>query len=171
MQVTDLFPAAQVEPMREFMKTFAAKFGVERMGPVTRISNTRRALTIAEFAREQGKLDAFRNSTMEAYWLEAMNIDDDVDLRKIAARIGLTPDEALRAADDKKYLRRVDTMRAEATRMGVTGVPTFFIGDECVVGCQPYEIIAAAARKAGALLSTAMPGTPRGKGLGLEEGS
>ena len=29
-------------------------------------------------------------------------------------------------------------------------VPTFFIGDEEVVGCQPYEVLAAAAERAGA---------------------
>jgi len=32
----------------------------------------------------------------------------------------------------------------------VTGIPTFEIGAIRVVGCQPYEVLAAAARKAGA---------------------
>lgn len=151
MQVTDMFPAARVESMREYMRTFAAKFGLEDMGSPTRISNTRRALAISEFAREQGKLDAFRDTAMEAYWREDLNLEDDTDLRTVATRVGLTPDEALRAADDKEYLRRVDAMRAEATQMGVTGIPTFFIGDECVVGCQPYEALAASAERAGAI--------------------
>ncbi len=151
MQLTDMFPAARVESMREHMKTFAAGFGVGELGSPTRISNTRRVLAISELAREQGKLDAFRDAAMDAYWREDMNLEDDADLRTVATRVGLAPDEALRAADDKEYLRRVDAMRAEATEMGVTGIPTFFIGDECIVGCQPYDVLAASAERAGAI--------------------
>jgi protein-disulfide isomerase len=52
--------------------------------------------------------------------------------------------------DDPAYQARVDLLRAEAGRMGVTGIPTFFIGDAVVVGCQPFEVLAAAVRRAGA---------------------
>jgi protein-disulfide isomerase len=33
----------------------------------------------------------------------------------------------------------------------VTGIPTFFIGDEVVVGCQPFETLAAAVERAGGI--------------------
>ena len=45
---------------------------------------------------------------------------------------------------------RVDERQADARRHGVTGIPTFFIGGEAVVGCHPYDVLAAAARRAGA---------------------
>ncbi len=148
MRVTDLFPAARMAAMREFMRSFAAKFDVEMDAP-EHLPNTRRVLAIAELAREQGRLDAFREAAMEAHWRGGKNLEDDADLRAIATSAGIDPEAALRAADDPEYERRVDALRAEAGSSGVTGVPTFFIGDECVVGCQSYEIIAAAARKAG----------------------
>jgi predicted DsbA family dithiol-disulfide isomerase len=44
----------------------------------------------------------------------------------------------------------VDQARAIAVRAGVTGIPTFDIGPSRVVGCQRYEVLAEAARRAGA---------------------
>jgi predicted DsbA family dithiol-disulfide isomerase len=41
-------------------------------------------------------------------------------------------------------------MGAEAARAGVTGIPTFIIGRRRVVGCQPYQLLAAEAEAAGA---------------------
>ena len=46
-------------------------------------------------------------------------------------------------------LARVDQRQAEARASGVTGIPTFIIAGEEIVGCQPYEILADAARRAG----------------------
>ncbi|HEY4394044.1 MAG TPA: DsbA family protein, partial [Polyangia bacterium] len=59
------------------------------------------------------------------------------------------PDEALRAADDPILLARVDEKQDEAKANGVTGIPTFIIAGEEVVGCQPYEALAEAAESAG----------------------
>ncbi len=149
MRVTDLFPAARMAEMREFMKSFAARFDVEMNAP-EHLPNTRRALAIAELAREQGRLDAFRDAAMEAHWRGGKDLEDDADLRAIATRAGIDPEAALQAADDQEYQGRVDALHAEAGSSGVTGVPTFFIGDQCVVGCQPYAVIMKAARRAGA---------------------
>jgi predicted DsbA family dithiol-disulfide isomerase len=148
MPLTAIIPAGRLAGMREYMKKFAAGFGIHEMASPQRISNTRRALAVAELARDQGKLQAFRDAAMEAYWHSEKNLEDDAELRAIAQGVGLDPDEALRAADDPKYLARVDAARAEANAAGVRGVPTFFIGDEVIVGCQPYEVLAAAARRA-----------------------
>ena len=49
--------------------------------------------------------------------------------------------------DDPAYQKRVDAMRDEASSKGVTGIPTFFINGARVVGCQPYEVLAEAARR------------------------
>jgi len=39
-------------------------------------------------------------------------------------------------------------MGREAAQAGVTGIPTFDIGDERVVGAQPFDVLAEAARRA-----------------------
>jgi predicted DsbA family dithiol-disulfide isomerase len=54
------------------------------------------------------------------------------------------------AVAEPAFRARVDAMGREAARAGVTGIPTFLIGDRRVVGCQPYEVLAAAAEAAGA---------------------
>jgi predicted DsbA family dithiol-disulfide isomerase len=47
--------------------------------------------------------------------------------------------------------RRVGAMGRDAGRAGVTGIPTFLVGRQRIVGCQPYEVIAAAAEAEGAV--------------------
>jgi predicted DsbA family dithiol-disulfide isomerase len=56
----------------------------------------------------------------------------------------------LQVARDPAALARVDGARRAALEAGVTGIPTFDIGDTRLVGCQRYEVLADAARRAGA---------------------
>jgi predicted DsbA family dithiol-disulfide isomerase len=145
-----LVPPSQAAGMREYMRQFAARFGIADMESPDHLPNTRRALAIAEYARDQGRVEAFRHVAMDAHWRRGENLEDPDDLGEVAKRAGLDPDAAVRAMDDPAYQVRVDGLRAEAGRMGVTGIPTFFIGDAVVVGCQPFEVLAAAVRRAGA---------------------
>jgi predicted DsbA family dithiol-disulfide isomerase len=137
------------------MAQFAASFGVTGMKHPSRIPNTRRALAIAELAREGGRLDEYRRAAMEAHWRDEKDLENDADLAAISRRAGLDADEALRASRDPRYLERIDDVRAEANQLGVTGIPTFVFGDLddeplAVVGCQPYEVLGRAAERAGA---------------------
>ncbi len=150
MELARLFGRERVAAMRPRMQAFAEGFGVRGLGSPDRIPNTRRALAVAEYARDQGRLDAFREAAMRAHWQEGKNLEDDGDLRAIAAGVGLDGEAALAASRDPGFLARVDEARAEANDVGVTGIPTFFFGDVVVVGCQPYEELAAAAQAAGA---------------------
>jgi predicted DsbA family dithiol-disulfide isomerase len=150
MPLTALFPAARLPAVKEHMKQFAAGFGVTGIVHPERIPNTRRVLAVAEYARAQGKLDEFRRAGMEAHWRHGNGLESDADLRAIAESVGLSGDAAVAAAEDPRYVGEIDRKMAEAAQRGVTGIPTFFIGDEAVVGCQPYEVLAAAAQRAGA---------------------
>lgn len=84
--------------MREYMRQFAARFGIEDMATPDHLPNTRRALAMAEYARDQDRLEAFRDAAMDAHWRRGENLEDDADLRAIAARAGLDSEAALRAA-------------------------------------------------------------------------
>lgn len=53
-----------------------------------------------------------------------------------------------------RYLDRVDDMRRDASRAGVTGIPTFFVGEGVIVGCQPYDTLTAAVEQAGGRRTT-----------------
>jgi predicted DsbA family dithiol-disulfide isomerase len=131
------------------MKEFATSFGVENMASPEVLPNTHRTLAMAEFAREMGTLDAFRVLAMQARWEENLGLEDDGVLGDLAVASGLDPQQALAACNSPEYLARVDSLGAEAKRMGITGIPTFIIGETRIVGCQPYQILADAVRQAG----------------------
>lgn len=132
------------------MRQFAAGFGVTDMKRSARMPNTRRALAAAEYARELGLMDRFRALTMDAHWKEGRDIEEPGVLRSLAAAAGMDPDRTMAASEDPVYLGRVDAMRIEYKRVKTGGIPTFVFGAEVVEGCQPYEILAAAARRSGA---------------------
>ena len=131
------------------MKEFAAGFGIENIASPGVLPNTHRILAMTEYAREMGTLDAFRILAMQARWEENRDLEDDDVLGDLAAASGLDPQQALTACDSADYLVRVDSLGAEAKRMGITGIPTFIIGETRIVGCQPYQILVNAVRQAG----------------------
>ena len=147
MPLSALFGPARAEAMHAYLVDFAAGFGVTGMQPPTHLPNTRRVLAIAELARDEGVLPAFRAAAFDAHWREGRDLEADADLRVIAETAGLDPEAAIAATDDPAMQARVDAMRAEASARGVTGIPTWFIGDERVVGCVPVSQLAAVVRR------------------------
>ncbi len=125
----------------QYMKQFATGFGVEINVP-THIPNTRRALAMTEYARDNGKLEAFRDATMEAHWLKGKDIESNTDLQALAEYAGLDPDIALSAACDAVFLNRIDAIKKEAKQNNITSIPTFVLGDAKLAGCQPYDKLA-----------------------------
>ena len=150
MLLADKFGAARLKGMHENLKKFAESFGITDMKLRDRSPNTRRALAIAELARDEGKLDVFRDLAMDAHWRRGMDLESDDDLRTVAKEAGLDPEKAIRASSDEKYLDRIDERRREANAVGVTGIPTFVIGNQGMVGCQPYEALEEFAEACGA---------------------
>lgn len=166
MPITALFPAHLGDglgpTMHARLAQFAAGFGVTGLQPSQHIPNTRRALAVAELARDAGRLLPFREAAMDAHWRDGRDLEDLDVLASLAQATGLDPDAARAAADSPAYQRRVDDLREEAGAMGVSGIPTFIFGvapptpgarpsrGVGVVGCQPWEALQAAAMRAGA---------------------
>ena len=71
-------------------------------------------------------------------------------LAELARRGEVKPEGAREAMDSPKYQARVDTSMDEGHAAGVSGTPTVLIGNVRLVGAQPYEAYAEAARRAGA---------------------
>ena len=150
MSLSDMFGAERSRQMRRYLLDFAARAGVEGMVVPEHKPNTRRALALAEHARDRGRLHPARTNLMNAYWREGLDVESDAVLRHAARASGLDLEAALSAIESPAILARVDAMGAEAAREGVTGIPTFFVGDRVVVGAQPYPVLSAAAEAAGA---------------------
>ena len=150
MRLDEHFPPERVAQMAVYMKSFAAKFGIDDFQQRERIPNTRRCLALAEVARDEGRLDAYRKRAMEGHWRDGMDLENDDDLRTIAKESGLSDDAVKRSKSDPQYLERIDEIREEAGRIGVEGIPTFVIGRFGLSGCQPYEVFVDFATQAGA---------------------
>ncbi len=136
--------------MSAHLGRFAEAFGVAGMRIPERSPNTRAALALAEHARDRGRLHELRRAVMEAFWRRGEDLEDREVLSRCAGEAGLPPGPALQAIEDPSLTARVDAMGQEAARAGVTGIPTFLLGRRRVVGCQPYQVIAAEAEAEGA---------------------
>ncbi len=143
-----LFPG-RGEMMRAHAEQFGRSFGVSLKVPA-RMSNTRRVLALTEWAKDQGRFQAFHGAAMEAYWQRGEDLEDPDVLARLAEEAGLSGEGARGAMDAPEYQARVDTLRDEGQRDSVRGIPTFFIGNTRVVGCQPYEVLVQAVQQAGA---------------------
>lgn len=149
MPLSALFPGTDLKVLHARTKEFAAQFGVTGFEPPDRLVNTRRALAVAELARDHGVLGQYRQAALDAHWRRRRNLEDDDVLKALAQTAGLDPAAALAAADSSEYLGRVDARQLQAKRQGVTGIPTLNFGDQWIVGCQPFESMARAVERAG----------------------
>ena len=149
MRLDEYFPPQRLAGMAEYMKNFAAQFGIHDFNQRDRIPNTRRALALAEVAREEGRLEPYRQRAMHAHWRDGMDLESDDDLRTIALDAGL-PDDAVERSRDPKYLQRIDAIREEANAIGVEGIPTFILDRYGFSGAQSYENFVRLAERAGA---------------------
>lgn len=151
MAFSAMFPGRDTGAMAAHTAAYAKSFGVSIPKHPSHVPNTRKALAAAEYAREQGKLDAFRHAAQDAYWQRGENLENPAVIRALATTVGLNPTATAAAMTATAYLVKVDAARERAEAAGVSGVPTFdFGGGHVVVGCVPYPQLEAAAKSAGA---------------------
>jgi 2-hydroxychromene-2-carboxylate isomerase len=144
--------------MLRYVREFAASFGIADLRPPERLANTRRVMAAARHAREVGRLGAFTAAAYDAYWRRGAGIATDEEIAEVARAAAIDPAAAVAAASDPALLADVDAARQSAVAAGVTGIPTLDFGPgpgatgagARVVGCQRYEVLAEAARRAGA---------------------
>lgn len=134
--------------MAERLRQMAGEVGLP-MNPPTLISNSRRALEAAEYAREQGKHQAFHDAVFRAYFAEGQDIGDWHVLQELAEAVDLDGAAMREAVERGTYRAAVDAQIGEARRLGITGVPTYILGNLAVVGAQPYGVFQQAMARLG----------------------
>jgi len=134
------FPGADIARMMEHLRAMGAPFGIT-FADRPLLSNSRRALQAAEFARDEGRFERFHQALFAAYFSHGLDIGNLEVLAHIAGEAGMDAGAMERAVADNRYLPRLVSAQEEATRLGVTGVPTFFVGDtKRITGAQPLEV-------------------------------
>lgn len=105
------------------------------------IANSKMALRLCEYARDNGKFDEYHTEVFKAYWEDGLNIGDMEVLLDIIDRIGLDYKKAKDFLKKPKVSERIDRFILEAKALGVDSVPTFIIGNIKIEGAQPYKLI------------------------------
>ena len=108
-------------------------------GPRTMTYNSRLAHELAKWAETQPSGDQIHDALFQAYFVNNVNLANIDDLVTIAAEIGLPTGEARGILEDRRYRDAVDADWRRSRELGITGVPTFVIGNQGLVGAQPYE--------------------------------
>ncbi len=138
--MTKRFRPEDIERMMGHLRGMGAPFGIA-FADRPFLSNSLLALQAAEFSREKGRFEPFHAALFAAYFSHGLDIGDIDVLRQIGGEVNLDVESMVRDLQSGRYLPRVREAQEEAARLGVTGVPTFFIGDKkSVVGAQPLEV-------------------------------
>jgi predicted DsbA family dithiol-disulfide isomerase len=104
--------------------------------------DSRPALIGEQYARTQGCGDAYHDAVANAYWLQALPIDDREVLADIADSVGLERATFLLALDGPEYAEAVDAEIAWARANEISGVPALVFDEKyLVMGAQPYPLL------------------------------
>jgi predicted DsbA family dithiol-disulfide isomerase len=103
--------------------------------------NPRRAHECTEYAREQGKHEAFHAIVFRKLYGEGKDIHDWAELREAATEASLDSDDMQRRVEAGEYRETVDNLIAEAHSIGVQGVPFYIVNNKYgISGAQPIDV-------------------------------
>jgi len=104
---------------------------------ITRTPNTFDAHRLIRWARSGGHQQAVVDSLFARYFERGEDIGDRAVLMEVAAEVGMEADLLTRLYEDDADREMLTNEEALARQMGVTGVPTFILGEKfALVGAQ-----------------------------------
>src|SRR5207244_12229890 len=92
--------------------------------------------------------DAIRDAFVRAYFVDARDISNPEVILNIVQEVGLSVDAAREVLEKRTFKDAVDADWKLSRQYGITGVPTFVVGRDGVVGAQPYEVLEQLVREA-----------------------
>lgn len=111
------------------------------MKPPTVLANSRLALQAAMFARAHGHGEKFDQRVYQAYFEQGLNIGLPGILVDLATDVGLDRAEVEHVLDSEHYAHHLEQDAMLARRLGVTGVPAFFLGPHSFTGAQSKDVM------------------------------
>ncbi|HLI79258.1 MAG TPA: DsbA family oxidoreductase [Candidatus Binataceae bacterium] len=119
----------------ERISTMATEIGLA-MRPPTVLTNSYNALAACEYAIASGKGEEFEERVYRAYFHDGSNIGDVDVLKNLASEVGLEAEKVAEATTAPAVQLKLKNNALVAHQHGVSGVPTFFIGNYPLVGAQ-----------------------------------
>lgn len=102
--------------------------------PLSFHNNAKNAAEAAECANEQGRFWEYHGKLFENRLELGKN-----SLKKYAEELGMDMEEFNSCFESGKYKAEVESDMEEGDKLGIDGVPVFFINSEPLVGAQPLE--------------------------------
>lgn len=116
-------------------------------GERTMTYNSRLAQELGKWADTQPGGNKIHDALFQAYFVNNLNLAKIDHLVALAQGIGLPGEEAKQVLTQRTFRHEVDADWQRSRSLGITGVPTFLIGNQGLVGAQRYEQLAAMVAK------------------------
>ena len=123
----------------EYMENLGKDVGLKIR--CTMLCNSHLSLKANEFAKIHRMFKEFHLAILKAYFEENKNIGKVNVILDIAESVGLNKqelEEYLQSDEAENILKENSNF---AFKHGISGVPTFIIGDSIIVGAQPYDFL------------------------------
>lgn len=136
-------PVAQAKEMNNQMIQRAAQAGLAYNFDEVKQINTFDAHRLAKYAESKGKAAEMTETLLKAHFVESQFIGGQDTLIKLAAEVGLDPEETRTVLSSNDYADQVRADEADASALGVRGVPFFVINQKYAIsGAQPVSLFA-----------------------------
>jgi len=116
-------------------------------GQRTHTYNSRLTQEAGKWADTQEGGEAFHDAAFRAYFVDNKNVGDKAVIVDIAVGVGLDEQGVREVLEQRTFKDAIDQDWARSHQVGVTGVPTFVVGNQGVAGAQPYEVLQALVRQ------------------------
>ncbi|WP_428235555.1 DsbA family oxidoreductase [Gracilimonas sp.] len=139
---------AWAKQMNANMVQMASGAGLDFNMDEVKPTNSFNAHQLIHLARKHGKQGEMKEALLSAYFVEGKHVGDKETLVQIASNVGLDQNEAKEVLQNNTYSSQVVNDVEEAHRLGVQGVPFFYINDKYgLSGAQPVEVFTEALQK------------------------
>ncbi len=136
-------PGETENDLSEPLRSQASDAGlIMRPPPVT--PNTMYALEATEYAQQQGKFMEFHHAAYRAFWEDRQDLGDLAVIEEVGRKVGLNTVEMMECLESKQYEAAVIGQYQEALQYGISGIPTFLVGNLMFTGAHPLEIFKSA---------------------------
>jgi predicted DsbA family dithiol-disulfide isomerase len=139
IKMEDYFRNFNPTEMSRYLENFGKDTGVKINNSI--LANSHLSLRANEFAKKHCKFDEFHEAIYKAYFEEDKNIGDINVILETAEKIGLDKGILKAFLESNETEDIIKESSLEAMRKNITGVPTFIISNEVIVGAQPFEVL------------------------------
>lgn len=127
--------------MNANMVEMASEAGLNYDMDAIKPTNSFNAHQLLHLAKSHGKQDEMKEALLSAYFVEGKHVGDSEQLIEIAENVGIDSHEAKEVLTKNLYSNQVMKDVEEAHRIGVQGVPFFYINEKYgLSGAQPVSV-------------------------------